>query len=213
MRSVMLCKIILKTLRSLRFETKNMSAKKIAFFASGSGSNMENIVSYLRAKNLNVEFLLLCNNPQAFVLERAKKMGIEAIVFDKIAFRETGEVFGQLKTFQPDLIVLAGFLWLMPAEIVQAFPNKIINIHPALLPNYGGKGMYGMNVHNAVVQNKESESGITIHFVNEHYDEGKYILQASCKLNLEDTPDTVAHKVHLLEYEHFPKVVDQLVNF
>ena len=193
------------------FETKNMSAKKIAFFASGSGSNMENIVSYLRTRHLNVEFFLLCNNPQAFVLERAKNLGIEAIVFDKKAFRETGEVLGQLNTFQPDLIVLAGFLWLMPAEIVQAFPNKIINIHPALLPKFGGKGMYGMYVHNAVVRNKEKESGITIHFVNEHYDEGKYILQASCDLTSEDTPETVAQKVHALEYEHFPKVVAELL--
>lgn len=207
----MLCKIILKTLRSLRFETKNMSAKKIAFFASGSGSNMENIVSYLRAKNLNVEFLILCNNPQAFVLERAKKLGIKAIVFDKKAFRETGEVLDKLKDFQPDLVVLAGFLWLMPVEIIIAFPEKIINIHPALLPNYGGKGMYGMHVHNAVIQNKESESGITIHFVNEHYDEGNYILQASCELTNDETPETVAQKVHLLEYEHFPKVVENLL--
>jgi len=188
-----------------------MSTKRIAFFASGSGSNMENIVSYLRFKNLNPECIVLCNNPQAFVLERANNLGIEAIVFDKKAFRETGEVLRQLKIFQPDLVVLAGFLWLMPAEIVQAFPNKIINIHPALLPKHGGKGMYGMHVHNAVVQNKDSESGITIHFVNEHYDEGKYILQASCKLTSEDTAESVAQKVHLLEYEHFPKVVEELL--
>ena len=106
---------------------------------------------------------------------------------------------------------LAGFLWLMPAEIVRAFPDKIINIHPALLPKFGGKGMYGMHVHNAVVQNKESESGITIHYVNEHYDEGKYILQASCVLSEKDTAEDVAHKVHLLEYEHFPKVVEKLL--
>lgn len=188
-----------------------MSTKRIAFFASGSGSNMENIVNYLRAKDLNIVFLLLCNTPQAFVLERAKNLGIDTIVFDKKTFRETGEVLNQLKAFQPDLIVLAGFLWLMPAEIVQAFPSKIINIHPALLPNYGGKGMYGMYVHNAVVRNKEKESGITIHFVNEHYDEGKYILQASCDLTSEDTPETVAQKVHALEYEHFPKVVAELL--
>jgi phosphoribosylglycinamide formyltransferase 1 len=195
----------------LRFEKLYMSPKRIAFFASGSGSNMENIVNYLRAEKMDLEFLVLCNNPQAFVLERSKNLGIEAIVFDKKAFSETDEVLGQLKAFQPDLIVLAGFLWLMPANIVQAFPNRIINIHPALLPNYGGKGMYGMHVHHAVVQNKESESGITIHFVNEHYDEGKYILQASCKLTVEDTPELVAQKVHLLEYEHFPKVVVDLL--
>ncbi len=198
-------------MRSLRFKHFFMSSKRIAFFASGSGSNMENIVNYLRTNNLDFKSILLCNNPQAFVLERAKKLGIEATIFDKKAFKETGEVLKQLETFQPDLIVLAGFLWLMPANIVQAFPDKIINIHPALLPHYGGKGMYGMHVHNAVVQNNESESGITIHFVNEHYDEGKYILQASCKLTSDDTPETVAKKVHALEYEHFPKVVEQLV--
>ena len=145
------------------------------------------------------------------MLERAKNLGIKAIVFNKKDFKETDEVFNQLKAFQPDLIVLAGFLWLMPANIIQSFPNKIINIHPALLPNYGGKGMYGMHVHNAVIQNKETESGITIHFVNEHYDEGKYILQASCMLTPEDTPELVAQKVHLLEYEHFPRVVEELI--
>ena len=198
-------------MRSIRSEILIMSISKIAFFASGSGSNMENIVSYLRSKNLNPEFLVLCNNPQAFVLERAKNLGIKAIVFNKKDLRETDEVFNQLKAFQPDLIVLAGFLWLMPANIIQSFPDKIINIHPALLPNYGGKGMYGMHVHNAVIQNKETKSGITIHFVNEHYDEGKYILQASCMLTSEDTPETVAQKVHLLEYEHFPRVVEELI--
>jgi len=192
-------------------QTVIMPSKRIAFFASGSGSNMENIVHHLREKDPSIEYVLLCNNPEAFVLERAKKLGIPFTVFDKKAFRETGEVLSQLQTFKPDLIVLAGFLLLMPANVVQAFPDRIINIHPALLPKYGGKGMYGMHVHNAVVQNQESESGITIHYVNEHYDEGKYILQASCPLNTVDTPETVAQKVHSLEYEHFPKVVEELV--
>ena len=176
-----------------------MSPKRIAFFASGSGSNMENIISYLRFKKLNPECIVLCNNPQAFVLERAKNLGIEAIVFDKKAFRETGEVLAQLKTFQPDLIVLAGFLWLMPAEIVQAFPNKIINIHPALLPNYGGKGMYGHHVHNAVLAGRKTESGITIHYVDEIYDNGSILLQARCPVYETDTADDLAQRIQKLE--------------
>jgi phosphoribosylglycinamide formyltransferase-1 len=153
----------------------------------------------------------LCNNPQAGVLERCKKLEVKATVFDKKAFRETGEVLHLLQTLQPDLIVLAGFLWLMPSDIIQAFPNKIINIHPALLPKFGGKGMYGMFVHQAIVDNKEKETGITIHFVNEHYDDGKVILQAICQVDQTDTPESVAQKVHQLEFEHFPKVVEKLL--
>ena len=188
-----------------------MSVKRIAFFASGSGSNIENIVNYLGGKEIEVEFLILCNKPDAFVLERAKRLNIPAYVFDKREFVETDEVLEKLKNFQPDLIVLAGFLWLMPEKIIKLFPSKIINIHPALLPAYGGKGMYGMHVHNAVVKNKESKSGITIHYVNKNYDEGAIILQASCNILPSDTPDAVAQKVHLLEYEHFPKVIEKLL--
>ena len=120
-------------------------------------------------------------------------------------------MLNHLKSFQPDLIVLAGFLWLMPQNIIQEFSNRIINIHPALLPDYGGKGMYGMRVHEAVVQNNEKQSGITIHYVNEHYDEGKYILQEACELSETDNANDVATKVHALEYEHFPKVIERLL--
>lgn len=188
-----------------------MFSKKIAFFASGSGSNIQNIVSYFREKNQEHHYLILCNNPEAYVLERAKNLGIQAKVFDRKALRETGQVLEILHEFQPDLIVLAGFLWLMPAAIVQAFPNKIINIHPALLPKHGGKGMYGAYVHNAVVANKDTVSGITIHYVNEHYDEGAYILQASCEVEPTDSANDVAAKVHLLEYEHFPRVIERIL--
>lgn len=189
-----------------------MSPKKIAFFASGSGSNVENIVLYFREKEIEAQFLVLCNNPNAYVLQRADKLGIESIVFDKKALTESGEVLRQLQAFNPDLIVLAGFLWLMPASFVQAFPNRIVNIHPALLPKYGGKGMYGMRVHEAVVANHEKESGITIHYVNEHYDEGAYICQVTCAIAPHDSPEDVAQKVHQLEYAHFPKTIAALLN-
>ena len=189
-----------------------MSPKKIAFFASGSGSNVENIVLYFREKEIAAQFLVLCNNPNAYVLQRADKLGIESIVFDKKALTESGEVLRQLQAFNPDLIVLAGFLWLMPASFVQAFPNRIVNIHPALLPKYGGKGMYGMRVHEAVVANHEKESGITIHYVNEHYDEGAYICQVTCAIAPHDSPEDVAQKVHQLEYAHFPKTIAALLN-
>lgn len=188
-----------------------MAAKSIVFFASGSGSNVENIVTYFREKGADVEFNILCNNPNAGVLERAKRLGVSIALFDRAAFRESDEVLDKIKAWQPDLIVLAGFLWLMPENIVKAFPGKIINIHPALLPKFGGKGMYGMKVHSAVVEGKEKETGITIHYVNEHYDEGKVILQEFCSIDEFDTPESVAKKVHELEYEHFPKVVEKLL--
>ena len=188
---------------------KKIDKETIVFFASGSGSNVQNIVEYFRGKERDITFKVLCNNPQAGVLERCKKLGVESVVFDKKAFRETGEVLQLLQSLQPNLIVLAGFLWLMPMEIIQAFPNKIINIHPALLPKFGGKGMYGMHVHHAVIQNKEVETGITIHYVNEHYDDGKVILQASCPVDESDTPETIAQKVHKLEYLHFPRAVEK----
>lgn len=188
-----------------------MAAKSIVFFASGSGSNVENIVTYFRKKGADVEFRILCNNSGAGVVERAKRLGVPIELFDRAAFRESNTVLDKLESWQPDLIVLAGFLWLMPENIVRAFPGKIINIHPALLPKFGGKGMYGMKVHQAVIEGKEKETGITIHFVNEHYDEGKLILQELCFIDKDDTAESVAKKVHELEYEHFPKVVEKLL--
>ncbi len=185
--------------------------KKIAIFASGSGSNAENIANYFKDNN-NLEIsLVLTNKADAYVLERVKKLNIPSVIFNRQQFTKTNEIVTLLQEHQIDLVVLAGFLWLIPENLIQAFPNKIVNIHPALLPNYGGKGMYGMNVHNAVVKNKESKTGITIHYVNERYDEGESIFQAECEVLPTDTPEEVAQKVHTLEYEHFPKVIDRIL--
>jgi phosphoribosylglycinamide formyltransferase-1 len=183
---------------------------KIAIFASGSGSNAQKIIETFQ-NNPQVEVaLILSNKSDAYVLERARNFQIKTRVFDRATFYETSQIIDLLQVAQIDLIVLAGFLWLIPSNLIQAFPNQIINIHPALLPKYGGKGMYGMKVHEAVYQNRETETGITIHYVNEKYDEGKIILQAKCPLNPEDTPETIAQKVHQLEYEYFPKAIADL---
>ncbi len=183
---------------------------KIAIFASGSGSNAENIVTYFKDKNLAEVVLILTNKADAFVLERAKKLAIESVVFSSEQLK-SDELVNLLKDKMIDFIVLAGFLLKIPENLITSFPNKIINIHPALLPNYGGKGMYGDTVHKAVVANKEKETGITIHFVNEHYDEGAIIFQAKCAVNEIDTYEDVAHKIHQLEYEHFPRVIEELL--
>lgn len=182
--------------------------KKIVIFASGSGSNAERIYEYF-TDNQEVEVsLILSNNPQAGVLDRAKRLKIPYIVFDRISFYKTDFIKNLIKEINPDAIILAGFLWKFPENIIIDFPNKIINIHPSLLPKYGGKGMYGMNVHRAVIENAENQSGITIHFVNEHYDEGKIIAQYRTEILPEDTAETLAQKIHLLEYEHFPKTIE-----
>jgi phosphoribosylglycinamide formyltransferase 1 len=185
---------------------------KIAIFASGSGSNAQKIIETFQ-DNPQVEVsLILSNKSDAYVLERARNFQIKSLVFDRPIFYETSQIVDLLKANQIDLIVLAGFLWLIPQNLIQAFPNQIINIHPALLPKYGGKGMYGMKVHEAVYQNRETETGITIHYVNEKYDEGKIILQAKCDLSPEDTPETIAQKIHQLEYQYFPQVIADLAN-
>jgi phosphoribosylglycinamide formyltransferase-1 len=155
---------------------------------------------------------VLTNNPHAKVLERCKTFGISALSFNRIAFEKSIDVLNILKASKPDLIILAGFLWQFPKNILIEFPNKVINIHPALLPKYGGKGMYGMRVHDAVVANHEKETGITIHYVNENYDEGAVIFQAKCKVEKSDSAIDVAHKIHDLEMEHFPKVIDKLLS-
>jgi len=184
--------------------------KKIAIFASGSGSNAENIISYF-SENKEVKFpVIICNKSDAFVHERAKKLNIPSFTFKKSEF-EAGEVLTLLKKENIDLIILAGFLLKIPENILKAYPHHIINIHPALLPKFGGKGMYGMHVHEAVVAEKETESGITIHYVNENYDEGQIIFQAKCEVAPTDTPDMVAEKVHALEYEHFPKIIEKIL--
>ena len=187
-------------------------SKRIALFASGSGSNVENFIKFFSDKP-DVEIVgIFCNNPNALVFERVKPYGFEAKLFSRDDFYQTGKVITDLQELKVDLIVLAGFLWLVPGSLVQAFPHKIVNIHPALLPDYGGKGMYGMRVHEAVVASKNDHSGITIHFVNEHYDEGKIIFQGKCAVEPHDTAEDVALKVHALEYEFFPSVVYQLLS-
>ncbi len=183
---------------------------KIAIFASGSGSNAENIALYFKDSPFADVGLILTNKADAFVLERAKKLAIESVVFSSEQLK-SGELVDLLKNKGIDFIVLAGFLLKIPKNLIDTFPNKIINIHPALLPKYGGKGMYGDIVHKAVVANKENETGITIHYVNEHYDEGTIIYQAKCTVSEADTYEDVAHKIHQLEYEHFPRVIERVL--
>lgn len=184
--------------------------KKIVLFASGSGSNAEKIVLHFKTKELAKVVEIFTNNPNAKVLERAKNLNVPAQIFNRQELNE-GKVLDKLKEIQPDLIVLAGFLWKFPEHIIKEYPNKIINIHPALLPNYSGKGMYGMNVHQSVLNNKEKETGITIHFVNEHYDEGGIIFQKA--VNIEDcqTAEEIADKIHILEHHFFPEVIEKLI--
>ena len=185
--------------------------KKIAIFASGSGSNAENIIQYFAQKPQFCVKSVFCNVPDAYVLERAKKYRIPAFVFNREEFRSPDKVFRQLQEQEIDFIVLAGFLWLMPSFITAAWPNKIVNIHPALLPAYGGKGMYGHHVHEAVIAAGEKESGITIHYVNDHYDQGAIIFQAKCPVLPTDTPDDLAARVHELEYRYFPQIIAETI--
>jgi phosphoribosylglycinamide formyltransferase-1 len=183
---------------------------RIAIFASGSGSNAQKILEHFKNHAHGEVVLVLTNNPQAYVLQRADNFEIPTHVFTRNEFYQTEDVVKLLKNMEVDLIVLAGFLWLVPASLLKAFPNQIINIHPALLPKYGGKGMYGDNVHKAVLANSETESGITIHFVNEHFDEGEMIHQARFKIEPGDTLDSIKLKGQHLEHQHFPKVIESL---
>ena len=188
-----------------------LKTKRIVLFASGSGSNVENIVRYFQTKPNVTIASVLTNKRDAKVIDRCNRLNICSLCFNKIAFHETDCILDLLKSINPDLIVLAGFLWKIPGNIIKAFPDRIINIHPALLPKYGGKGMYGDRVHKAVKENDETESGITIHYVNEYYDEGTIIHQAKTKISADDNAEDIAAKVHALEYEHFPKVIEQLL--
>ena len=183
---------------------------KLAIFASGSGTNAEEIFKHFQNHPTIEVVLLLSNKPEAYALERAKKFNVEARVFNRTQFQDE-TVLAWLKEADVTHIVLAGFLWLIPEYLVKNFPDGIVNIHPALLPKYGGKGMYGAKVHEAVKVSGDTQTGITIHLVNEKYDEGKVLFQASCEVNAEDTPDDIAKKVHQLEYEHFPKVIEKWV--
>jgi phosphoribosylglycinamide formyltransferase-1 len=185
--------------------------RNIAIFASGSGTNTENIIRYFSNKNSAKVSLVLTNKHQAMVLKRAEALNVATAFFDQNDFYVTGKVSEWLEKYEIDFIVLAGFLWLVPEKVIEKFRGRIINIHPALLPSYGGKGMYGDAVHRAVIANGDPESGITIHFVNNRYDEGDIIFQARCKVDPEETPESLARKVHALEYDHFPKVIEKLI--
>jgi phosphoribosylglycinamide formyltransferase-1 len=183
----------------------------IAIFASGSGTNAENIIEYFSTKNIAKVSLVLSNKRNALVLKRAERHNVSSIFFERDDFYVSGRVLDRLLNHKIEFIVLAGFLWLVPPGIIERYHNRIINIHPALLPHYGGKGMYGEAVHKAVIRNRDAESGITIHYVNEHYDEGDVILQVRCRVDPSDTPDSLAKKIHALEYQYFPGVIEELV--
>jgi phosphoribosylglycinamide formyltransferase-1 len=185
--------------------------KKIVVFASGSGTNAENIIKFFQKQPNAIVVAVFSNKRSAKVLKRAHDLNVKALHFDRDALYNSYDVLHILEDINPDLIVLAGFMWIFPEDILKRFPNKIVNIHPALLPKYGGKGMYGMHVHEAIIQNKEKESGISIHYVNENYDEGEIIFQAKTDISEEDTPESLAEKIHKLEYKHFPEILQQLL--
>ena len=185
--------------------------KRLAIFASGSGSNAQNIIEYFLNNSSGTVAMILTNNPKAFVIERVAKFNIPVRIFDHEFFNNSTAMIELLSGNKIDLIVLAGFLWLIPKYLIKAYPKKIINIHPALLPKYGGKGMYGSIVHETVIQNQEKESGITIHYVNENYDEGSIIFQARCEVKPDDTSESLANRVHELEYLYYPKVIEELL--
>lgn len=184
--------------------------KRIAVFASGSGSNAENIAHYFKESEEIEIALILSNKSDAFVHDRAKQLNIPSYTFSKKEFDEGAIVLDFLREHQIDFIVLAGFLLKVSEVLINAYPQRIINIHPALLPKFGGKGMYGHNVHNAVISAGEKESGITIHYINEYYDEGAVIFQASCPVLKEDTADSLAQRVQALEYLHFPTIIEEV---
>lgn len=185
--------------------------KNIAIFASGEGTNAQRIIDYFKSSGQIQVAMVVSNRSTANVLKRAESANIPTLLIDKTDFYENDGVINKLKDAKIDLIVLAGFLWMIPDSLIKAFPNKIINIHPALLPKFGGKGMYGMNVHKAVIQAKEKQSGISVHYVNEHYDEGEIISQHRCAISENDTPEILAEKIRKLEHEFFPKVIEKIL--
>tara|TARA_B100000941_G_C28302516_1_gene447240 strand:- start:48 stop:626 length:579 start_codon:yes stop_codon:yes gene_type:complete len=189
----------------------NKTVKRIILFASGSGTNVENIINFF-AYNVYVKVIfVITNNPKAPVLKRTKKLKIPSFVFSKNDLYNEN-LLRRIKTIKPDLIVLAGFLLKLPFEFIKSFPKKIINLHPSLLPKYGGKGMYGINVHKCVKDAGETETGITIHYVNEIYDKGEIIFQAKTQLSKKDNIEQIAEKVKLLEYTHLPQVINKIIN-
>lgn len=185
--------------------------KRIIIFASGSGTNAENIIRHFKSAQTAEVIAVLTNNPEAGVISKAKNLEVPVKIFDRKEFYETDDVLNFLLQHNPSLIVLAGFLWLVPQKILSAFPKKIINIHPALLPKFGGKGMFGVNVQREVIASGDKESGITIHYVNEKYDAGDIIFQKKCSVNIGDTPETLTENIHGLENKYFPIVVESLL--
>ncbi|RZL31116.1 MAG: phosphoribosylglycinamide formyltransferase [Pedobacter sp.] len=185
--------------------------KRIAIFASGSGSNAQKIMEHFKRSTEAEVALVLTNNPESYVLQRADSFEIPSHVFDRHEFYQTDEVLDLLKNLDIDLIVLAGFLWLIPENLLKEYPGRMINIHPALLPKYGGKGMYGDRVHKAILAAKEPEGGITIHYVNEHYDEGEFIYQAKYRIDKDDNLEMVKFKGQQLEHLHYPRIVETLI--
>lgn len=192
-------------------QTFSDNMKKLVIFASGAGSNTKKIIDYFKNSSLATVALIVCNKPEAGVLQIADKENVPSLIISRHTFYETHEIAERLLGIQTDWIILAGFLWKIPAYLITAFPQRIINIHPALLPGYGGKGMYGMRVHEAVIASGKKESGITIHYVNEKYDEGEMILQKTCVVSQKDTPESLAQKVHQLEYEWYPQIIEKLI--
>jgi phosphoribosylglycinamide formyltransferase-1 len=188
-----------------------MKKRNIAIFASGSGTNAQRIIEYFSGNPKISVALILSNKPDAYVLVRAKNLNVPSVVFDRHSFYETDDIIKLLKKKKIDFIVLAGFLWMIPVNLILAYPGRIINIHPALLPKYGGKGMYGERVHEVVIQSGDKVSGISIHYVNEKYDEGNIIFQAKCEVLPGDTPETLAQRIHQLEYQHYPEVIEKLL--
>jgi phosphoribosylglycinamide formyltransferase-1 len=189
-----------------------MQTINVAIFASGAGSNAQKLIDYFRKHSQIKIALIVCNKPGAGVLTIAQNEKIPSLLIEKEQFFRGNAYVEELKQHNVDFIVLAGFLWKVPVQLVKAFPQRIINIHPALLPNYGGKGMYGRFVHEAVIAAKETESGISIHFVDELYDHGQLIFQARCTIEADDTPDSLAQKIHTLEHEHYPLIVEKVIS-
>ena len=192
----------------------NINSKKkvsILIFASGNGSNAENIITFFRKKSIHINWIIITNNSDAGVIERSVRLNIQFMVFSKDDFYNNN-VLEKINLINPSLIVLAGFLLKIPEKIIENFPNKIINIHPSLLPKYGGKGMYGINVHKKVIENQESESGISIHYVNQNYDEGKVIFQKSITISYPTDASNLSKKIHELEMKYFPEVIEKLLN-
>ena len=189
------------------------SDKKVSIliFASGNGSNAENIITYFQNKAIDINWMIITNNSNAVVIQRSIKMGIPFLVFDKKDFYEN-MFLKKISLINPKLIILAGFLLKIPENLIKKFNHKIINIHPSLLPKYGGKGMYGMNVHNEVIKNREAESGISIHYVNNQYDEGEIIFQKSTKIIYPSTAEKLAKKIRELEMKYFPEIIEKLIN-